>query len=512
MKKRIAACLRSTGKIAAICLPARKAFVATGAGMLLALAPGVCPGGQDVRDAMVKIYSVQTSPDYDNPWNMLSPQLSSGSGCLISGNRILTNAHVVGNQTFLQVRLHGKAKKYRARVLAVSHEADLALLGVEEPDFFEGRTPLQFGALPDVEQEVVVYGFPEGGDTLSTTRGVISRIEHQRYAHSTLELLAGQLDAAVNPGNSGGPVILEGRIVGVIMQLLHQAQNIGYMVPVPVIRHFMEDLQDGKYHGFPEDGILCQTMENRAIREKHGLNKEQTGALVISVLPGTPAEGEIFPGDVVLAVDGYDVADDCTVEFRPGERTSMNYCTQMHQVGEDMNLEILRDGEKRDLRVRLDTAWGFHKLIPMMLYDALPAYYIYGGLVFSPLTINYLLTWGGQPDREAPPDLVNYLLFDEPTVEGEEVVLMIKVLSSGVNSGYRDFVNSRITKVNGRKVKNLKELVRIVEEEPQDPYVAFTTARGFRMVLDRKEVEKEKEKIFNTYRIPSDCSENLREP
>ena len=123
------------------------------------------------------------------------------------------------DQTFVQVRRHGEFKRYPARVESVSHDADLALLTVEDPRFFEGVPALSLGELPGTQDEVHVYGFPLGGDTLSTTKGVISRIEHQTYAHSSVYLLAGQIDAAINPGNSGGPVIRDGQICGVVMPL-----------------------------------------------------------------------------------------------------------------------------------------------------------------------------------------------------------------------------------------------------------------------------------------------------
>ncbi len=180
--------------------------------------PGSARAAADVRDSMVKIYCVQNEPDYDNPWNMKGPETFSGSGCVIEGNRILTNAHVVSDHTYIMVRLHGQSEKHPAKVIAVSHDADLALLTVEDASFFAGGKPLKFGELPEIEQEVVVYGFPEGGDSLSTTKGVISRIENQRYVHTWITLLAGQLDAAINAGNSGGPVLVGDRIVGVVMQ------------------------------------------------------------------------------------------------------------------------------------------------------------------------------------------------------------------------------------------------------------------------------------------------------
>lgn len=173
--------------------------------LLLCLLPGLV--GATPCQAIVKIYTVATRPDYDNPWNRMGPHTSTGSGAILVGQCILTNAHVVSNHTYLQVRRHGSARKYQAHVIAMANDADLALLGIEDPTFFEGVTPLELGTLPRLQNEVTVLGFPTGGDTLSSTAGVVSRIEHRRYVHSGMSLLAAQLDAAINSGNSGGPVI-----------------------------------------------------------------------------------------------------------------------------------------------------------------------------------------------------------------------------------------------------------------------------------------------------------------
>jgi len=478
--------------------------------MLTAALPGISLAGSDVKDSMVKIYCVENQPDYDNPWNMKGPGAASGSGCVIAGNRILTNAHVISDQTFIQVRLYGRSKKYPARVLAVSHEADLALLTVDNHLFFRGTKALSFGELPRVEQEVVVYGFPEGGDTLSTTKGIISRIEHHRYVHSQLELLAMQLDAAVNAGNSGGPVMVDGLIVGVVMQSLKEAENIGYTVPVPVIKHFLTDMKDGRYDGFPDDGIFIQSLENESLKKMYGLKENQSGALVTSIIPGSPAENKIFPRDVLLAVDGHSIADDGTVEFRPRERTSCNFYVQQHQVDEKVAFLILRKGRKVSVKFTLDRAWGNGRLVPLMRYDVRPTYYVYGGLVFCPLTLNYILTWGEDWAEDAPYNLLAFLADGRLTRQGEEAVIIIKSLPSGVNDGYEDYVNKRITEVNGKKILNLRDLIRTVEDNPKTPFVVFKTKSNKTIALDRKEAEAEQARILKTYRIAADRSSNLK--
>jgi len=144
--------------------------------LLFSISSSVFGAGQDVREAIVKVYVVSDSPDYYNPWSMQGPRGGSGSGCIIENNLILTNAHVVSDHTFLQVRKYGDTERYKAEVIAVSHLTDLALIKVEDPDFFKDEPFLTLGELPESQQEVLVYGFPMGGDMLSITKGIISRI------------------------------------------------------------------------------------------------------------------------------------------------------------------------------------------------------------------------------------------------------------------------------------------------------------------------------------------------
>ena len=207
-----------------------------------------------VKEATVKIYAISNSPDYYSPWKMLEMDSGSGSGAIIEKNRVLTCAHIISDHKYIQVQRYGEVQRFNARVVSVSHEADVAILTVDSEKFFENVVPLKFGELPKIQREVLVYGYPAGGDSLSITQGILSRIEHQSYAHSSLYLLAGQIDAAVNPGNSGGPVLVDGRIVGVAMMSYDpdELENTGYMVPAPVIKHFLKDIEDGEHDGIPD--------------------------------------------------------------------------------------------------------------------------------------------------------------------------------------------------------------------------------------------------------------------
>ncbi|MBP7830559.1 MAG: trypsin-like peptidase domain-containing protein [Kiritimatiellae bacterium] len=480
--------------------------------LLLFLVLAASAAARDVRDSIVKIYTVHNTPDYFNPWSMRGPFSSTGSGCVIPGKRILTNAHVVGDQTFIQVRRNGEARRYVARVLAVAHDADLALLAVDDPAFFEGVEPLEFGELPRTQQEVLVYGFPMGGDTLSITKGVVSRIEHQNYTHSSCNLLAIQIDAAINPGNSGGPAVVDGRIVGVAMQAMRQADNIGYLVPAPVIQHLLRDLEDGRRDGIPSLGLMLEDMENPGLRKKYKLPDDRTGVLIVRIAHGSPTEALLREGDVLLSVDGHAIANDGTVEYRPRERTSVSYWIQQHQLEETANLEILRDGEVLPVQVRLTSRMEQDWLVPLDQYDILPTYYIYGGIVFSPLTVNLLQAWGGNWYEKAPRDLVARLGFNMVTPEQDEVVLALRVLAADVNEGYHTVSSWTVETVNGEKVRNLKHLIGRIEGAADDPFIVLENEWGQKLVLDREQAERTGPRILETYRIPQDRSLDLATP
>jgi S1-C subfamily serine protease len=464
----------------------------------------------DISDAIVKVYAVSDPPDYLNPWNMMGPSSVTGSGAVIEGNRILTNAHVVSDLTFLQVRRYGDTQRYPARLLAISHQCDLALITVDDPSFFQGIDPLPTGDLPATNQEVLVYGFPMGGDTLSITKGVVSRIEHQPYVHSSIALLAGQIDAAINPGNSGGPVIVDGKIVGVVMQGIPSSQNIGYMVPAPIIKHFFEDLSDEQLDGFPNLGVYMQYMENPDIREKYTMPVNITGVLVNQVIPGSSADGIIQPGDVILSIDDSPIANDGTVEFRAKERTNLAYIVQKHQIGDDLNLKILRNGKVQNLSVNLSSSYEKNWLIPYEQYETLPTYYIYGGLVFSPLSINLFNIWGSSWFNNAPKELVALLANNIPTVEGEQVIILLRVLPASVNDGYQNYAPWIVKKVNGNVVLNMKELVQAIESNESNSFIILENNSNQQIVLNREKVKQANPQILATYKIREDRSLDLQ--
>ncbi len=464
-----------------------------------------------LKRSIVKIFTTAQHPNYQQPWQWLNQEQLTGSGAIIEGGRILTNAHVVSDQTYIQVRKSGDPAKYTARVEFVGHDTELAVLRVEDPAFYKDVTPLELGTLPHQRDRVAVYGFPTGGDELSITEGTVSRIEVTRYSHMGNSLLTIQTDAAINPGNSGGPAMASGKLIGVSFQSYSGsgAENIGYIVPVTLIRRFLADIKDGHYENIPSLGSFFEKLENEAMRQRYGLKPGETGMLVSKGLPGSSDYGVLLPGDVVTAIDGHTIADDRTYEFEKGLRLDFSHLVAMHQAGETIKVDVRRDGKKLTLPVTLKP---YVDLVDGPFYDRKPTYFIYGGLVFVPLTRNYINMWEPKDQPTMFKYLEEFALLSEKRTQP---VVLDFVLPDDVNVGYNDMRNMLIQRVNGRNISCMADLV----EAFKHPEGRFHVIEGddvsefsTQIILDAQKSEAANASILQRMGIPADRSDDLREP
>eukprot|EP00455_Lapot_gusevi_P051338 TRINITY_DN7627_c0_g1_i3.p1 TRINITY_DN7627_c0_g1~~TRINITY_DN7627_c0_g1_i3.p1 ORF type:complete len:399 (-),score=100.17 TRINITY_DN7627_c0_g1_i3:52-1248(-) len=396
-----------------------------------------------------------------------------------------------------------------AQVVGVGHDCDLALLQVDDPSFYEGVEELQLGGIPHLEEEVTVIGYPTGGDNISVTRGVVSRVEPQQYAHGATTLLAIQIDAAINPGNSGGPAIQNKKVVGVAFQNLTGAENIGFIIPVPIIEHFLRDVENSpEYRGFCSLGLHCQAMENPSLRAFFQMKPDQSGVLVNKVYLNSACRGLVHANDVVLAVDGHDVGNDGSVTFRNRERIVFDWLVSKKFAGDKVRLKLLRNGQTVEVDVQLAPAPA---LVAVHQYDKMPSYYIFAGLVFVPLTQPFLHEWGEDWYNDSPRKLTFQAMFGEVTEPDQQVVVLSHVLIDSVNIGYQDMANHQVVAVNSIKVKNLRHVRQVVEEAiaNQDSAVRFELEDRRVIVIDLKQAQEATSRILANHRIQHSRSPDI---
>ncbi|MBN2438204.1 MAG: trypsin-like peptidase domain-containing protein [Deltaproteobacteria bacterium] len=473
----------------------------------------------DLRRSTVKLYTVIKKSNFYEPWQLYSQYNSGGSGCILEDRRILTNAHVVSDQIYIQVLKANDTRKYTASVEHVAHDSELALLRVEDPDFWKETAPIKFGDLPRQREKVAVYGFPIGGEELSVTEGVVSRVEVGKYVHSLRDLLLVQTDAAINPGNSGGPVFQNGRLVGVAFQSYSgsNVEKTGYMVPVPLISRFLKDVEDGTYDGIPDLGIRWQKLESGSLKAFYGLTREQSGILVTGIVFGSPAEDLLQEGDVLTSLSGVRIADDGTIPLRDGERVNFRHALTPFHLGDTLRLGLLRSGKALEGQVKLRRVCS---LIAGPEYDKRPTYFIYAGIVFTPLSFNYLSAW--EP-KDVDPRFKYLYDWGLPSASRREVVIIKDVLPHAINVGYHKLKGAIVERINGVSIGEMRDVVKALEKAQGEFHVIELDHRagtrmesdhsrdaGTRLVIRASGAPEATLQILTRYDIPADRSADLK--
>ncbi len=453
---------------------------------------------------VIRVFATSQDPDFDGPWQARTPSSSTGSAVVIGPGLMLTGAHVVANATFMQVQKQSQPDKAIARVRAVSHDCDLALLEVVEPsDFLADIEPAELGPMPVLRDEVAVVGYPVGGEEISITEGVVSRIEVQRYSHSQRHLLAVTVDAAINAGNSGGPVFGDGKVVGIAFQKLTGVDNIGEMVPPPIIHAFLEGVERGKQPEIPALGITTQNLENPLLRKQLGLNANERGVAVLHVDCDGSAFGLLEPRDVITAIAGLPIANNGTVQYMGDYRTRYDVVLGHRYIGDLVELEIKRAGTFRTVELELKR---WLPLVPRARYDLAPQYFLYGGLVFQTLTRDYLTTWDKWWNK-APKEFLNYYYLGFRSPEQHEVVILTQILADEINVGYGHLYNEAVATLDGRVPRDMEDFVARLSAARG--VVEIVTTSGGMIMLDADEVRKATTRILTRYHIPRDRTPGL---
>jgi S1-C subfamily serine protease len=459
-----------------------------------------------IQKSLVRITVTEVEPDYRAPWNAGALQRGVGAGFVIDGNRIMTNAHVVSNGRYITVERDGDPNKYPARVLFVAHDCDLALITVDAPNFYKNMTPLKLGGIPELESTVSAYGYPIGGERMSVTTGIVSRIDFQLYTHSSIDShLAIQISAQINPGNSGGPVMQNSKVVGVAFQGYSGdvAQGVAYMVPTPVIRRFLKDIEDGHYDKYVDLGITYFKLQNQAQRKFLGLKEEDRGVLVATVVAAGPCANVLRQGDVLLSIDDHAIASDGNVNLE-GERVEMPEVVERKFKGDKVKFEIWRDKQPMTASVTLSTVAPY--FIQGHAYDVRARYVLYGGLLFQPLSLDLIEAY--QPTDLRIRHFFDYYVLEQIYLEHPDVIVLTNILPDPINTYLAPYRGGIVDEINGQKIRTLDDLAKMLAQ-PTDRLVVKMVGEGPPLVLDPKQIEAARERIKTRYNVSRE--QNLQE-
>ena len=454
--------------------------------------PVLAVSGADViGNSTVQVFATRRDPDFGKPWTKQAPHELTGSGVIIDGKRILTNAHVVTFASQIQVQANHAGDKVAAQVLSISPDMDLAVLKLDDETFFDTRPPVpRADRLPAVKDTVMVYGYPTGGSSLSVTKGIVSRIEFTPYSTHQSGLRI-QVDAAINHGNSGGPVIADDKMIGLAFGQLGNAQNIGYIIPCEEIELYLRDVADGKFDGKPSMYDELQTLENPALRAFLKLDKSAAGIVVHKPVAAT-ANYPLKKWDLITRIGDTNIDDQGMVNLGNNLRVHFTYLIQKLAKNGKVPLTIVRAGKPMTIEVPLASSR------PMAIPDlpgTYPSYFIYGPLVFSAASLQGLRSYGGSVSIGSA---LASRLFEPPAFPGEEIVVVASPLfPDKMSTGYSSPAGHVVAAVNHIAIKNLRHLVQVLRDS-HDPYVVvdFAGQGSEDLVFDRKQALAATEEIL----------------
>jgi len=447
----------------------------------------------EAENAVVKVFSTIRRPDVAKPWSKQSPVEATGSGVIIEGHRILTNAHVVTYASQVQVQGNQSGDKVSATVEAYAPGIDLAILKLEDESFFDHRPPLpRANVLPQIKDPVLAYGFPTGGTTLSITRGIVSRIEFVPYGVSTSGLRI-QIDAAINPGNSGGPAISDNRMIGLAFSHLANSENISYIIPNEEIELFLKGIDGGHYDGKPGMYDDLQTLENPALRGFLKLEPSVRGMVVHrpdDSSPGYPLK----QWDVVTHIGTEPIDDEGMVALRNNLRVGFAYLIQHVARDGAVPLTIVRAGKTQQIQMPVS---AHRPLLIDSLHGQYPSYFILGPIVFERASIEslQLIRAHGQA-AFGNPLLARF--GDRPDAEHEELVILpAPLFPHALSKGYSDPTGCVVKSVNGTAVRSLAHLVALLRDL-KDDYLTldFDNRASEAMVFPRAQLVASTEAIL----------------
>jgi len=460
----------------------------------------------DIRQSVVKIFSTFRQPDLRRPWTKQAPGDATGTGVCIDGKRILTNAHMVTYASRILIQPNESSDKFDAEIVAVAPGIDLALLKLKDETYFDTHPPAVISdELPKVGDKVKAVGYPKGGDSLSITEGIVSRIEYTDYNADTLGLRI-QVDAALNPGNSGGPAVSSttGRIIGLVFSGIRDADNIGYIIPVEEVRAFLDDIKDGKYDGRPQIRESMQTFENPALREKLAVGKDVQGMIITH--PSSDKDWPLQQWDIITTIG--DHAIDNTGMVQVAENLRLNFGYFIPKLAKDGKVPLAINRAGKAMQIELPVSSDTQGLLTQ-LGTSYPSYFIYGPLVFSPVYTEHLrlnptiLSFRGSPILSRG--------FGKRAFPDEQLVTVCSpLLPHRITKGYDVDYFPCVAKVNGVKIKNLKHLIETLRD-CKDEFVTFewTDQHVENIVFKRTEIVAATDEILDDNGIRSRSSTDL---
>ena len=440
---------------------------------------------------VVKIITQSLNVDIQQPFKLHSSSSGICSGFFISQTHIITCAHCIikSKDIFFEIPSKGE-KKYKLKIVGVCNDFDIALLESIE---YKNKSYFKLSDGKDIKSgnEVYAVGFPLGQSNLKVTRGIISGIEFNNI----------QTDAPINHGNSGGPLVFKGKVIGINKSIISNSSNIGYASPISNFYTIKKEL-------YSNDNILVKRPDlgfttnntNTSILKINNINKE--GVYVCDLFDDSPiSTTKISEGDIITKINNYDIDSYGLINsiFTKDDKISFIGLFDSIQYGDKVKIQYYHNGKVKNK----EFIFTNYQMPIRYIYPRFEKihYEIIGGIVFMDFYLNHLDIISYKT-KKLPIELLEYYKSEKRTKS--KVIVSYIYPNTSISNLKIINTGDLIHKINDIPISNMKDFRQSIKKlivHKKNKYIKINTEDKKEVVVDVKEIIKKEKNISETFKF-----------
>ena len=452
-----------------------------------------------MQESIVRFDVTRNDHNFRVPWDKRAQSVSK-LGAVIDGNEVLTTAQGLANHTLVRLQKGGRGRWFNGEVKWVDFQANLAVVGVSDEIFWSDLTPIQFAEADELRDDLQVVRWRAGN--IERRAAEFSRFTVADANFNQAPRIELKASSEIEGAGRGELMVSGAKVVGLVAS---KSGSTCSVIPAPFITAALKLRADGNYRGLGYFDFIWQPASNPATTEFFELNGPARGVLVIKTSTRPGAKSPLNLHDIILEVDGFPI--DIQGDYLDPDygHVIMEYLACRNKwAGDIVKLKVWRDGKTQQIDYTLPKADFTENLVTDRPEGAEPTYLIAGGLVFVPLSAEYLSSWGKDWQRNAPFRLVFYNN-QKPEKAQRSLVVLSLVLPDFYNIGYqeRNAQNLVLDKANGLRIDTLKSLANALKS-PENGFHVFEFKKGSalrKIILDAEKLDAANQRIAKRYRI-----------
>jgi len=456
--------------------------------------------------SVVRVNATDQAWDFFHPWTKHAPYSRRGLGAVLAHGEVLVTAELVENANYVELERAESGERVPATVVAIDHEADLALLKPTDDHFLDGITPLRITDAV-VGDHLAVWQLETTG-ALLITDALLTTVEVGRYPEDDVNLLDYSLTTSLQyrDGSFTLPIVKNGKLAGILLRYDTRTQNAN-AIPAAVINHFLTDAAGKTYGGFPRAGLLFAPARDPMLRRYANVPPLITGGVYVThVERGSPGEAAgVEEGDILLSVAGKNIDQDGNYTDPTHGKLSLINLISLQTAGSTVPLKLLRNGQALTVNVTVTHRPADSYVIPPYVIDKAPSYYVLGGLVFQELSREYLKEWGSDWEKKAPERMVYYDHYQSDLFQGDikHLVILSQVLPTEDSIGYEELGALVVTKINDIPLNSIDDVSKALAHPINGFHKIEFDENPSVIYLDATQVSEHEDDMMKTYGLPA---------